>query len=97
MSGRTGIVRQAIKIILARDKSRFKDGVFMVDLENVSDNAVIEKITSSINLINPLLYPIAIKLSDVLFEITFIVSIIFSLIDFNIKLIYSSTFFSNKL
>ena len=53
MSGRTGIVRQAIKIILARDKSRFKDGVFMVDLENVSDNALVEKITSSVNLINP--------------------------------------------
>ena len=53
MSGRTAVVNRAIKIVLARDKSRFKDGVFMVDLENVSDNAVIEKITSSINLINP--------------------------------------------
>ena len=53
MSGRTAVVNRAIKIVLARDKSRFKDGVFMVDLENVSDNAVVEKITSSINLINP--------------------------------------------
>jgi hypothetical protein len=54
MSGRTGVVNRAIKIVLARDKSRFKDGVFMVDLENISDNAVVEKITSSVNLINPL-------------------------------------------
>jgi hypothetical protein len=53
MSGRTAVVNRAIKIVLARDKSRFKDGVFMVDLENVSDNALVEKITSSINLINP--------------------------------------------
>ena len=45
LSGRTAVLTRAIKIVMSRNSSTFRDGVFMVDLENVGMSSVIHKIS----------------------------------------------------
>jgi hypothetical protein len=41
LSGRTAVMTRAIKIVMARNASTFRDGVFMVDFENLGFSSVI--------------------------------------------------------
>ena len=45
LSGRTAVLTRAIKIVMSRNSSTFRDGVYMVDLENVGMSSVIHKIS----------------------------------------------------
>jgi hypothetical protein len=53
LSGRTAVITRAIKIVMARNASTFRDGVFMVDLENLGFSSVITRISESLRLNNP--------------------------------------------
>ncbi len=53
-SGRTAIVVKAIKIVMASSNStKFRDGVFEVDLENIGMPSIIKKISDTLGLSNP--------------------------------------------
>jgi ABC-type dipeptide/oligopeptide/nickel transport system ATPase component len=52
-SGRTAVITKAIKIVMARNGSKFRDGVFEVDLENIGMPSIIKKISDTLGLSNP--------------------------------------------
>lgn len=52
-NGRSSILYKAIKIVLAHNKAIFKDMLYEVNLENISKNTYVQKISDSLELSNP--------------------------------------------
>ena len=52
MIGNSAIISHSIKIVLARSKSKFKDGIFFVDLENGAQ-PFIRKLSDALQTANP--------------------------------------------
>ena len=51
--GRNAVITRAIKIVMSRHTSKFHDGVFEVNLENVGIASVVKRISDKLGLSNP--------------------------------------------